>query len=58
VMAAQTHAADQQKITEWIDGLKAALASGDVDKANAVLMAAIGDYRPGGEAQPFSLIPK
>jgi hypothetical protein len=49
VMAAQTHAADQQKISEWIDGLKAALASGDVGKANAVLMAAIADYRPGGE---------
>jgi FlaA1/EpsC-like NDP-sugar epimerase len=47
VMAAQTHAADQQKISEWIDGLKAALASGDVGKANAVLMAAIVDYRPG-----------
>jgi FlaA1/EpsC-like NDP-sugar epimerase len=49
VMAAQTHAADQQKISEWMDGLKAALASGDVGQANAVLMAAIADYRPGGE---------
>jgi FlaA1/EpsC-like NDP-sugar epimerase len=49
VMAAQTPAASQQKISEWLDGLRRAVDKGDVAAANAVLMAAIPDYRPGGE---------
>jgi FlaA1/EpsC-like NDP-sugar epimerase len=49
VMAAQSHAASQQTITQWLDGLQEALASGNIAKANTVLMAAIPDYRPGGE---------
>ncbi len=49
VMAARTQAAGQQKISEWLDGLREAVARQDVARANAVLTAAIGDYRPGGQ---------
>jgi len=52
VMAAQAPGADQQRISEWLDGLSDALAHDDVERTNAVLMAAIGDYRPGGEGSP------
>ncbi len=50
VMAAQTRAASQQTIGDWLDGLREALARSDVERANAVLMTAIADYRPGGDA--------
>ncbi len=50
VMAAQTRAASQQRIGEWLDGLREAIAKGDVALANAVLTTAIADYRPGGDA--------
>jgi O-antigen biosynthesis protein WbqV len=50
VMAAQTHAAGQQAIHEWLEGLRDAVARGDVARANTVLTAAIADYRPGGAA--------
>ncbi len=49
VMAAQTRAASQQKIGEWLDGLREAIARSDVTMANAVLTTAIADYRPGGD---------
>ncbi len=48
VMAAQTHAEPQQKITEWLDGLRKALKKSDLKAANAVFTTAISDYRPGG----------
>jgi len=47
VMAAQTRAAAQQTISEWLDGLRDAVEQDDVARANGVLTAAIGDYRPG-----------
>jgi FlaA1/EpsC-like NDP-sugar epimerase len=50
VMAAQTHAADPQKISRWLDAFRAALAKDDMTAANAVLKEAIPDYRPGGHA--------
>ncbi|MFM9974798.1 MAG: SDR family NAD(P)-dependent oxidoreductase [Beijerinckiaceae bacterium] len=50
VMAAKTGAADQQKISEWLDALNKALFKDDLAAANAVLAAAIADYRPGGES--------
>jgi FlaA1/EpsC-like NDP-sugar epimerase len=49
VMAAQTHAAGQQKITRWLDGFRKALAKDDAAAANKVLREAIPDYRPGGD---------
>ncbi len=49
VMAAQTHAAGQQKIVEWLEGLARAVERGDLALANAVLTTAIADYRPGGD---------
>jgi FlaA1/EpsC-like NDP-sugar epimerase len=49
VMAAKTHAARQQTISEWLDALNKALAKDDLAAANAVLAAAIPDYRPGGD---------
>jgi FlaA1/EpsC-like NDP-sugar epimerase len=48
VMAAQSHTATQQMISQWLDGLRDAVAKGDAAQANMVLMAAIADYRPGG----------
>lgn len=48
VMAARSEAVSPQKIAEWLDGLNEAVRAGDMKKANAVLMAAIPDYRPGG----------
>jgi FlaA1/EpsC-like NDP-sugar epimerase len=50
VMAAQSHAEDQQKITEWLDALRKALTAGSVEQVNTVLMSAISDYKPGGQA--------
>lgn len=49
VMAAKANAAGPQKISSWLDALRAALEKGDVRQANAVLMEAIPDYRPGGD---------
>jgi FlaA1/EpsC-like NDP-sugar epimerase len=49
VMAAQTHAAGQQRMTRWLDGLKTALKADDAADVNRVLREAIPDYRPGGD---------
>jgi FlaA1/EpsC-like NDP-sugar epimerase len=49
VMAARTPAEGQQRITERLDDLRAAVERGDLAGANAVLTAAIADYRPGGQ---------
>ena len=54
VMAALSHAENQQKITEWIDSLNTALSAGSIDQVNAVLMSAIPDYRPGGHRESAS----
>jgi FlaA1/EpsC-like NDP-sugar epimerase len=46
VMAAQTHAAAQQKITRWLDGFRKALGRDDARAAQKILLEAIPDYRP------------
>ncbi|MGL5114766.1 MAG: SDR family NAD(P)-dependent oxidoreductase [Beijerinckiaceae bacterium] len=49
VMAAKANAAGQQQISRWLDALREALAMSDMTKANAILMEAIPDYRPGAD---------
>jgi FlaA1/EpsC-like NDP-sugar epimerase len=49
VMAAQTHAAGQQKISGWLDGFRKALQKDDAGAAQTILREAIPDYRPGGD---------
>jgi FlaA1/EpsC-like NDP-sugar epimerase len=46
VMAAQTHAAGQRRISRWLDSLRKALAKDDAKAAQKVLLEAIPDYRP------------
>jgi FlaA1/EpsC-like NDP-sugar epimerase len=49
VMAAQTIAVKQQQITKWVEALKRAMTAGDMAAANAILMKAVPDYKPGGQ---------
>lgn len=49
VMAARTLGLDRKRIARWTARIDRALARNDLAAANAVLMEAIPDYRPGGE---------
>jgi FlaA1/EpsC-like NDP-sugar epimerase len=49
VMAAQTIAVSQKQIAAWVNSLGKAMAKADMAAANAVLMKAVPDYRPGGQ---------